>query len=118
ALARHVAFGYVVEREAFEAMAEGRPARTWTRAGVAAINAEGGARYADCDRAEAVRLLRRHSAEAAAFVRSLADEQLARSGVYVEDLPTMTVDEWVERVLIGHPAGHLRSIRAAVAQGG
>ncbi|HEV2109042.1 MAG TPA: DinB family protein [Thermomicrobiales bacterium] len=114
ALARHVAVGYAVEIDAFRALAEGQPVRTWTRAALAEVNAEDGSAYADCDEAETVQLLQREAAAAAAVVRSLSDEQLARSGVYVEELPTMTVDQWIERVLVGHPEGHLRSIRAAV----
>lgn len=117
ALARHVAFGYAVEVEAFRAIAEGQPVRTWTRAGLAEVNAEDASRYADCDQAETVALLRRNAAGAAAFVRSLSDEQLARCGVYVEELAALTVDQWIERILIGHPEGHLRSIRAVVENG-
>lgn len=115
ALARHVAMGYVVEIEAFQALANGKPGRTWTRARLAQVNAEDGQQFAACDQEETVRLLRAHASRAAAVVRTLSDEQLGRRGVYVVEAPELTVDEWIERVLIGHPETHLRSIRAALA---
>lgn len=117
ALARHVAGGYAVECEAFRAMAAGRPVRAWTRAALNETNEEDGARDAGCDQAETVALLRQEAAAAAAFVRSLSDQELAQRGSYLEGLPAMTVAEWIERVLVGHPGGHLRSIRAAVEPG-
>ncbi|HET9017774.1 MAG TPA: DinB family protein [Thermomicrobiaceae bacterium] len=115
ALAHHVAFGYAVEVPAFRAMAFGEPVETWTRASLDRVNAAQGQEYAECDQAETVALLRREAAAAAGFVRSLTDEQLDRSGVYLDGLPAWTVEQWITRVLTGHPVGHLASIRAALA---
>ncbi len=115
ALARHVAMGYEVEIEAFQALADGQPGPTWTRARLAEVNAEDGRQFAACDQEETVRLLRASASRVASVVRSLSDGQLARRGVYVVELPDLTVDEWIERVLIGHPEAHLCSIRAALA---
>ena len=116
ALAHHVAFGYVVEIAAFRAMALGQPVEGWTREGLDRVNAELGQEYAECDQAETIARLRREAAAAVAFVRGLTDEQLARSGVYLQGVPAMTVDRWIERVLTGHPAAHLSSIRAALGR--
>lgn len=115
ALARHVADAYALESAAFRALAEGQPVQTWTRAALAELNAGDGQRYAACDQAETVELLRRNAAGAASMVRSLSGEQLARRGIYVVELPEMTLDQLIERILIGHPESHLRSIRAAIA---
>jgi hypothetical protein len=114
ALARHVASGYAVERDAFRAMAEGRPGRVWTRPVLDKTNAEDGAKHAACDQAETVALLQQEAAATVAFVRSLSDQQLAQAGAYLEGMPAMTVAEWIERVLVGHPMVHLRSIRTAI----
>ncbi len=51
---------------------------------------------------------------AATVVRSFSSEQSVQSRVYVEEPPTMTVEQWIERVLIGHPEGHLRCIFAVI----
>jgi len=114
ALTWHVASAYGVETAALRAMAIGQPVEVWARDALDRSNAEDGATYADCDRAETVELLRGNGAAAASFVRSLSDEQLARRGRYLEDLPDWTVAEWIGRVLVGHPEIHLRSIRAAL----
>lgn len=115
ALARHVAWGYEVEIEAFRAMAEGRPVPTWTAEALDRANAEAGQMDAACDQAETIALLRRHAAAAAAVVRGLTDARLARGGVYVEGFPSETVEVWIAEVLIGHPGMHLPAIRAAGA---
>ncbi len=51
---------------------------------------------------------------AATVVTSFSGEQSVQSGFYVEELPAMTVEQWIERVLIGHPEGHLQSILTAI----
>lgn len=114
ALAHHIAWGYGVESGAFRAMAEGREAHAWARSALNQVNAEHAEQYADAPRDETMDLLQRSGEDAAAFVRALTAEQLQRRGDYVESYPTMTVDQWVERVLIGHITVHLRSIRATL----
>ncbi|HUZ00810.1 MAG TPA: DinB family protein [Thermomicrobiaceae bacterium] len=114
ALAHHVAWGYAVEARAFRAIALGEPVEGWTRAGLDRVNADQGQEYAQCDRAETVALLRRQAASAADFVRALTDEQLDRSGVYLEGVTARTVEQWIARVLIGHPGAHLASIWTAL----
>ncbi len=49
---------------------------------------------------------------AATVVRSFSDEQLARSGLYLEGRPSLTVEQWIERILIGHPGAHLPAMLA------
>lgn len=114
ALARHVAFGYELEARYLRAIASGRPLPAVSRERLDAINAEHGEQYAHCEKAEALDALRREGAATAAFLRGLSDEELQRSGDYVEWLPSWTVDTWIERVVIGHIATHLGSIRAAI----
>ena len=114
ALARHVAWAYEFEMDVFAAIAAGRRYQTSTHESIAAINAADGEAYAECDQAETVALLRRNSGMVAAAIRALTDQQLARTGVFLEELPAASVDGWIELVLIGHPQWHLESIRAAI----
>jgi hypothetical protein len=111
----HVAWGYEVEIDAFLAMAEGRPVLAWKEGALDRVNAEAGQAYAECDQAETVALLRRNAAAAATIVGSLTDEQLARSGVYIDGFPAESVDVWIEEVLIGHPGMHRPAIQRAGA---
>jgi hypothetical protein len=116
ALAHHVAWAYMVEMEAFLAMAEARPARSWSKEALARANAELGDIHAACNQVETVQLLRRNAAEAAARVRQLTDAHLACTGIYEEEAPAETVDVWIDEVLIGHPGRHLPAIRAATRE--
>ncbi len=116
ALVHHVAWAYEAEIEAFRAMAEGRPAPAWTEESLDEANAEAGQVFAACDQAETVALLRANATTAAAVVRGLTDEQLARTGVYIEGEPAEGVDVWIEDVLIGHPGMHLPAIRATTRE--
>jgi hypothetical protein len=63
-----------------------------------------------------VALHRRAAAAAAAVVRGLSDDQLARSGAVFTDAPPMTVEQLVARSLIGHIDEHLGSIRKTVGR--
>jgi hypothetical protein len=116
ALARHVAWGYEFEMAVFAAIAEGRPYDTVTNASMAALNAAHGMEFGDCAQTETVALLRQNAASAAAGIRALSDEHLARSGVFLEEAAAERVDTWIEHVLIGHPQWHLDSIRAATVE--
>ena len=115
-LARHVAAAIPFEMVIFRKIAAGRQPTTITRAQLAEMNAGHAEQWAECAKEETLALLRDNAAVAAAEVRRLNDEQLARAGKYVEEIPeAWTVDQWIERILIGHVSGHLQSIRAALA---
>jgi hypothetical protein len=115
-LARHVAKGIPFEMDVFREIASGRQPSTITRADLAEMNAADSSAWADCDQDETLALLRDYAAAAAAEVRAWNGAQLARSGLYIADIgEPWTVEQWVERILVGHIHGHLRSIRAALA---
>jgi hypothetical protein len=113
ALARHVAWAYELEMDVFAAIAAGGPNASYTSEAIDELNAAHGAAFVDCDQAETVALLRQNAATVAAAIRTLSDEHLARSGVFLEEAAAERVETWIEHVLIGHPQWHLRSIRAA-----
>ena len=77
-----------------------------------AFNAEHARANPDPDRAGTISLIRRNSAEVAEIVRSLSEEELARSaGTFAGE---MTASQAVERVMIGHVDWHEGSIKATL----
>jgi hypothetical protein len=114
ALAHHVAWAMLFEVDAFETIAAGREPSPVTLQQLADVNAINGAEYAELRREDAIALLRQNAATAAAFVRSLTDEELARSGHYLDYVPGMTLDNWIRRILINHIEMHTKTIKAVL----
>jgi hypothetical protein len=77
------------------------------------INARHANEYADTTKADVVSLLRRSGDQIAKDLRAIPDEKLDMA----RELPsgTMTVQDRIERVLIGHLQGHQGSIEATIA---
>ena len=98
------------------AIADGQPLPVVAREQIDRNNAAGGERFVDADRGETLEILRRDGETAARFVAGLTDEQLQQVGAYVDWVPAMSVEKWIEHVLIGHIRGHLTSMRAVVEQ--
>ena len=114
ALVYHVAVGYPFELRVFKAIAAGDPLPNLSRADLDAMNAEDGEAHANEEREETLDLLRRNGAQAAEWVCGLNDDDLRKTGEYIEGIPEMTIEQWIERVLIGHIGMHLASMRAVV----
>jgi hypothetical protein len=76
-------------------------------------NARHANEYADTTKAEVLSLLRDSGLQIARDLRTIPDEMLDK----VRELPsgTMTVEQRIERVLIGHLQGHQGSIEATIA---
>jgi hypothetical protein len=110
ALARHVGWGFSYEMIAFKAFAAGETFSTVPRAQLNALNAQNGAEYADCPQQETVSFIRTEATVAEDAVRALGSDGLARSGLYVEGMPELTVELLISRVLIGHIVNHKRGI--------
>jgi|ERR1700693_4503960 len=77
------------------------------------INARHANEYADTTKAEVLGLLRNSGQQIATDLRSIPDEKLD----IARELPSgkMTVEQRIERVLIGHIQGHQGSIEATIA---
>jgi hypothetical protein len=77
------------------------------------VNARHANEYADTTKAEVVSLLRDSGQQIAKDLRSIPDENLD----IAQELPSgkMTVQQRIERVLIGHIQGHQGSIEATIA---
>ena len=78
------------------------------------MNAQHAKEHADCTKAETAALLKKGAATAAAAVRGLSDEQLAKSGTVFTDAPPMTAEQLVQRGLVMHIDEHIGSIRKTV----
>lgn len=115
-LALHIVEGIPFEMAVFREIAAGRQPGTITRTGLAERNTAEAEVWAECGREEVWALLDDYAGAASAEVRGWDDAHLARRGVYVEEIgEPWTVEQWIERILIGHIHGHLRSIRATLA---
>ena len=86
----------------------------FTMAKLDEMNATHAKEHANCTRTETIALLERGAAAAAAVVRGLSDDQLAKSGTVFADAPPMTVEQIVVGGLIAHVDDHLGSIRKTV----
>jgi uncharacterized damage-inducible protein DinB len=75
-------------------------------------NAEHAQKFANVTKQECLDLSRRNGESAAAMVRRLSDEQLDRTGTLFGG--SMSSQQMIENILIGHVQGHLQSIRGAV----
>ncbi len=80
------------------------------------INAKHAKDYAGCTKAETVDLLKKGAVVAAATVRGLSDDQLAKSGMIVPGVPPMTVEQLITGGLINHLDQHFGSIRKNVGR--
>jgi hypothetical protein len=80
------------------------------------MNAQHAKEHANCTKAETATLLKKGAATAAATVRGLSDEQLAKSGTVFTNAPPMTAEQLIQRGLIMHIDEHFGSIRKTVGK--
>jgi uncharacterized damage-inducible protein DinB len=111
-VAHHVAQGHQGIAGLIKGAATGQASPGLTMDMIHQGNAEHAKQHANCTKEETLALLRTNGAAAASSVRGLTDEQLERS----KETPagTMTVQQMIERILIGHVKGHQESIQATV----
>jgi hypothetical protein len=113
----HVATMYPLEIQIAQIAAEGRPIAGVTWNDVHAINAKHAAEYAGVSKADAIELLHRNSATAAAAIRALTDEELDRAvTVSLNDDAPLTCQFVLEDHAVRHSYHHLAGIRAAVGR--
>jgi hypothetical protein len=70
--------------------------------------------HANATKAETVALHERGAAAAAAVVRGLSDDQLAKNATVLTGMPPMSVEQIITGILINHVDEHISSIRTAV----
>jgi hypothetical protein len=111
----HVASMYPIEMQVALTIAEGTPVAGLTWAVVDGINAKHAAENEAVTRQAALELLQRNSAGAAAAIRCLSDEQLARAvpvSLYA-DAP-LTCQFFIEDHAMRHSYHHLAKIQGAL----
>ena len=96
-------------------LASGQSWGHFTRAMLDEMNARHAQEHANCTKTETIALFRRGAAAAAALLRGLSDDQLAKRGTVFTDVPPMTAEQLITTGLIGHIDAHFGSIRKAVS---
>jgi hypothetical protein len=79
-----------------------------------AINSEHASEHGNATKAEVLNLLRENLKRIASEVRAIPDERLDKERQFPTG--TMTVEQRIERVLIGHMASHQASIEATISK--
>jgi Mycothiol maleylpyruvate isomerase N-terminal domain len=112
--AHHVAGSHEPIAGMAKAVASGQTLPPFTMEMLHEGNAKHAKEFAGCTRVETLALQKKGVASAAATVRGLSDAELDRTGTLLTDMPTMSVQQIIEGVLIDHVREHLDSIRATV----
>ena len=111
----HVASMYPIEMQLTQIIAAGKPIERVTPQVVAEINAGHAREFDGVTRDQALELLRKNSAAAAAGIRALSDTQLDQAAAvsYSSDAP-LTCQFWVEDHPVRHSYHHLARMKAAL----
>lgn len=115
-LCGHIAFGYVAEGRAVHLAISGQPLPTVTVEEMAQRNLQRWERDPYPSRAVVVNRLREDGKALVEMIAGLGDADLARSFRYAW-LPEMSIEAFIERVVLGHPRGHLDGIREMLESG-
>jgi len=109
--AHHVAGGHPVIGGMVQMVAAGQPLPPLTWEQLEQSNQQHAKESAHCTKEETLAMLRQNGQTAAETVRSLTDEQLARSGSIIGN--AMTAEQIVENIMIAHVREHSASIKQA-----
>ena len=112
--AHHLAGAFEPVSGIITAIVSGQVPGGFSRVMLDEMNAQHAREYANCTKAETIALLKKGVPTAAAVVRGLSDDQLAKSGAVFTDAPPMTAEQIVMGGLISHIDEHLGSIRKTV----
>jgi hypothetical protein len=113
----HVASVYPVEIQLARALAAGQPVAGVTMTNIDEMNAAHAREFAAITRDAAIDVLRRNSADAAAAILELSDEQLDRATTasLYDDAP-ITCQFMLEDHAVRHSYHHLARVRAALGR--
>ena len=112
--AHHIASSYESATHIITTIAAGQELPHFNREMLDEMNAQHAEEFAGCTKAETIALHNQGVAAAAAVVRGLSDEQLAKSGTVFTDAPPMTAERLVTAGLLNHIDEHIGSIRKTV----
>jgi len=114
--AHHLAGAFEPVAGIVTAIVSGQLPGGFSRVMLDGMNAQHARDHANCTKAETIALLKKGVPVAAAVVRGLSDDQLAKSGAVFTDAPPMTAEQVVMGGLITHIDEHFGSIRKTVGQ--
>ncbi len=112
--AHHVAGSHEAIAGILKAVASGQSMPTFTMDMLNGMNAQHAKDFAACTKTETIALHKKGAAAAAAVVRGLSDDQLAKSGTVLAEMPAMSAEQIVTGILINHIDDHFGSIRKTV----
>jgi len=113
-VAHHIATGHEGIAGIIKTVAAGQTIPNFTLDKLHEMNAKHAQDFANVGKAETVALHKKNAAAAAAVVRGLSDQDLARSGTVLSGMPAMTVEQIVTNILINHVDEHYKSICSTV----
>ena len=112
--AHHLARAFEAVGGIVTAVASGQSRGNFSTKMLDEMNAQHAKEHANCTKAETIALHNQGVVAAAAVVRGLSDEQLAKSGTVFTDAPPMTAERLVTAGLLNHIDEHIGSIRKTV----
>jgi DinB superfamily len=112
--AHHVAGSHEPIAGMVKTVASGQALPPFTMAQLDEMNAKHAKDFAGCTKAETLALHKKGVGDAAKMVRGLSDAELDKSGTLLTGMPTMSVQQIIEGVLINHVQEHMDSIRNTV----
>ena len=113
--AHHVAGSHEPIANILKTVASGQSMPNFTMDMLNDMNAQHAKEFANCTKADTIALHKKGAAAAAAVVRGLSDDQLAKSGTVLAGMPAMSAEQIVTGILINHIDDHFGSIRKTVA---
>ena len=112
--AHHVAMAHEGIAGIIKTVASGQSMPNFTMDMLNEMNAKHATEFAGVTKADTVALHKKNAAAAAAVVRGLNDDQLAKSGKVLAEAPPMSAEQIVTGILINHIDDHYGSIRKTV----
>jgi uncharacterized damage-inducible protein DinB len=112
--AHHVAGSHEGIAGIIKTVASGQSMPNFTMDMLNEMNAKHAQDFANVSKADTIALHKKSAAAAAAVVRGLTDDQLAKSGKVLAEAPPMSAEQIVTGILINHIDDHFGSIRKTV----
>ncbi|MEZ4707267.1 MAG: hypothetical protein R3A44_08680 [Caldilineaceae bacterium] len=115
-VAHHIASSHALIAPLITMVATQAPIPDWNVEMLHAGNAQHAAEHSNCTQAEVLALLRSNGGEAANTVRNLSTAELGNA-VHISLFgATMSTQQVIENVLIGHVAGHFEALKSTTGQ--
>jgi len=112
--AHHVAGSHEGIANIIKTVAAGQSMPNFTMDMLHEMNAKHAKDFAGVTKTDTIALHKKNAAAAAAVVRGLTDDQLAKSGKVLAEAPPMSAEQIVTGILINHIDDHFGSIRKTV----